>query len=244
MIRIKFESETKKEVQFGIFINDSTQPFTGQILNKEKTIETRNKNVLHNFVGQRVGIVRSGKNKKSVLVGFATISEEIIYPTEEKFNADYDRLENDKRYAHLINPDDEGFNFNASKWGYKAGYYLTDVEKCEPWIIPPTAKRYMRRYVDISEYFDGNTVKTEGFHKTKVHTCVGYDGKECPYETDEYKPTDDSKYKRLIKKPLNTLTADEVKYIYAIEWTRYMSEVTEYDSVEEILEDADDRYDE
>lgn len=76
-----------------------------------------------------------------------------------------------------------------------------------------------------------------------MHTYIGYDGKECSYETDEYKPTDDSKYKRLIKKPLNTLTVDEVKYIYAVETARYMQQVQQFDTIEDAIEYAMWRYD-
>lgn len=74
MIRIAFENAKEPEIKYSIFINDASQPFTTQILNKEKTIETRNSETLHQFVGTRVGIVRTGKGK-ATLVGFADVKK-------------------------------------------------------------------------------------------------------------------------------------------------------------------------
>ena len=69
----------------------------------------------------------------------------------------------------------------------------------------------------------------------KRNTYKRWDGKEVTSEWDEYTPTNDSKYKRLIKKPINTLTVDEIKYVYAIATARYMAQAHQYDSVEEII---------
>jgi hypothetical protein len=89
-------SDRTSDATRGFYINDSSQAFTEQILNGEKTIETREqpKNrkypELHKYIGKRIGIVRSGKGKTS-LVGFATIAEEIVYNTEAEFRADEDK---------------------------------------------------------------------------------------------------------------------------------------------------------
>ena len=53
----------------------------------------------------------------------------------------------------------------------------------------------------------------------------------------DYAPRQDSKFKRLINKPINTLSLDEIKYIYAIHWAWYMQQAKQYDSIEEILDD-------
>ena len=64
------------------------------------------------------------------------------------------------------------------------------------------------------------------------------------YNTDKYgytkyEPRTDSKFKRLIQKPINTLTTDEVAYIFAIHWMWYMYEAKWYDGVEDCLSDTE-----
>jgi hypothetical protein len=132
------------EATRGVYINDSTQAFTEQILNGEKTIETREqpKNrqypELHKFIGKRKGIVRSGKGK-ATLVGFATVAEEIVYNTEAEFRADEDK--------HLVK---KGSAYDLKNKKY--GYVLSDVERVTPWQIPQGSKRNGMSDVDITTY--------------------------------------------------------------------------------------------
>ena len=99
----------------GVYINSKTQPFTDQILSGEKTIETRSKPTLDTAVGERVGIIRSGRGT-SVVVGYATIGERIAYDTVEAFRADEDK--------HLVK---KGSEFDTK--GKKYGYPLLDVSR-------------------------------------------------------------------------------------------------------------------
>jgi hypothetical protein len=103
----------------GININDKTQPFTAQILSGEKTVETRRTNSLRPYVGQRVGIVRTGRGR-ATLVGFATIGEPIRYGHQKQFAADYARHRVAAGSPHDCGPDG------------KYGYLLTDVEATTP----------------------------------------------------------------------------------------------------------------
>ncbi len=109
----------KNEVTRGININDKAQPFTDQILSGQKTIETRRTNSLRPYIGQRVGIIRTGKGK-ALLVGFAVIGEPILYGTKAEFSADFAR--------HQVG-DKSKFRF---KRGGKFGYPLTSVTRCKP----------------------------------------------------------------------------------------------------------------
>lgn len=107
----------------GININDKHQPFTEQILNGMKTIETRNSRSLDPYLGMRVGIVRTGKGK-ATLVGYATIGEFVShYPSPAHFDEAYPR--------HLVDKDSK-YHISKSKTGYKFGYDLLDVERIEP----------------------------------------------------------------------------------------------------------------
>lgn len=103
----------------GININDCTQDFTGQILRGEKTIETRSTRSLDPYIGERVGLVRTGVGK-ATLVGYATVGEPVVYDSVAKFRRDYDK--------HLVAP---GSAFDM-KDRLKYGYPLMQVEAVEP----------------------------------------------------------------------------------------------------------------
>ena len=116
----------------GININDKAQPFTAQILSGEKTVETRRTNSLRPFVGKRVGIVRTGRGK-ATLVGYATIGEPIHYEHQRQFAADYDRHRVAAGSPHDCGPDG------------KYGYILTDVEATTP--RPVTSRGIVARKI-------------------------------------------------------------------------------------------------
>lgn len=143
---IYYQKKHNTEATRGVYINDSTQPFTEQILNGEKTIETREqpKNrqypELHKFIGERIGIVRSGKGK-AMLVGFATVADEIVYNTEAEFRADESK--------HLVKKG-SAYDIKSKKYGY----VLTDVERVTPWQIPQGSKRNGMSDVDITTYHE------------------------------------------------------------------------------------------
>jgi hypothetical protein len=140
------DTESTDEVDFslegktpGININDSSQPFTEQILSGEKTIETRDTDSLRPYVGKRVGIVRTGKGK-ATLVGYATIGKPTVYRTEEGFRVD--------ERKHLI---EKGSPFDIEDTKY--GYPLTDVTRVSPQEV--TTKGIVAREVPAE-----NTVQT------------------------------------------------------------------------------------
>jgi hypothetical protein len=115
----KTKAFSRDKVTRGININDSAQPFTDQILSGKKTIETRRTNSLRPYVGQRVGLIRTGKGQ-AMLVGFAVIGEPVFYRTKAEFSADFAR--------HQVG-DKSKFGF---KRGGKFGYPLDKVTRCKP----------------------------------------------------------------------------------------------------------------
>ena len=116
----------------GININDRTQAFTAQILSGEKTVETRRTNSLRPYVGKRVGIVRTGKGR-ATLVGFATIGEPIRYEHKKQFREDYARHRVAAGSLHDCGP--------AGKFGYR----LIDVEATKP--RPVTSRGIVARRI-------------------------------------------------------------------------------------------------
>lgn len=117
----------------GININDKYTPYTELILCGMKDVETRNRNTLKSLVGQRVGIIRTGKGK-AMLVGYVTIDHVIKYETEAEFRADYNR--------HCVLG---GSKYDIKKGGVKYGYVLTDIERCDP--TPVTSKGIVIRNI-------------------------------------------------------------------------------------------------
>lgn len=59
-----------------------------------------------------------------------------------------------------------------------------------------------------------------------------------------YQPKQDSRYKRLIRKPINTLTQEEIKYIFTIHWCWYLANVRRFDYIEDALENTTERFSE
>ena len=114
--KIWFESE---DISKGININDSEQPFTTQILNGEKTIETRNSPSLHPYVGKKVGIIRTGVGP-ATLVGYAVIGKPKFYNNEQEFDKDFKK--------HLVGKNSSFYINKKGKWGYP----LEDIQSINP----------------------------------------------------------------------------------------------------------------
>lgn len=93
----------------GININDRYRPFTELMLSGAKTIETRKTPSLNAYVGKRVGIIKTGKGK-ATLVGFVTIGEPIHYQSEEHFRKDEKK--------HFVTKGSKFDIDDAGKWGY------------------------------------------------------------------------------------------------------------------------------
>lgn len=102
----------------GIHINCKEKGYVGMILASIKTIETRNKPTLRRYVGQRVGLIQTGKGKAK-LVGYATIEKEVIWDNERRFRDDY--------FYHRVEKGSV-YDFKTIKYGYN----LIDVEPCKP----------------------------------------------------------------------------------------------------------------
>lgn len=99
----------KNKIKYGISINDGYGiKFTDLILSGKKTIETRNKRTLDPFVGEWVGLIRTGIGKAR-LVGYIKFGKPISY-NSSNFNNDYEK--------HYISSDDKKFYNNGNKFGY------------------------------------------------------------------------------------------------------------------------------
>lgn len=124
----------------GIYINDSKYPFTDWIMEQDKTIETRNSPTLRQFIGRRVGIIRTG-NGKSVLVGYANIEEERIVTDKSEYLW--------SQSCHCIQEWMDEYYWDGKD---KYFYYLGDVERCHATVLDDILiKRHNRTYCEIEE---------------------------------------------------------------------------------------------
>ena len=123
-----------EEPTVGININDSKQNFTAEILSGNKTIETRDSNSLKSFIGQEVGLIRTGKGKAEV-VGYATVGEPVVYNNRAEFKKDQSK--------HLVKT---GSDYDIRTGKTKYGYPLTNVRKVSP--FPVTSKGIVSRKID------------------------------------------------------------------------------------------------
>jgi len=83
-----------EDVDKGIYINVANQDYIEQILNGDKTIETRfeikgkdGKGPLDSLVGKRVALIATGNGKQKVM-GYVTIADKKLYENEDAFRAD------------------------------------------------------------------------------------------------------------------------------------------------------------
>ena len=96
--------------------------------------------------------------------------------------------------------------------------------------LPDINAEYDRAEREIKSMEEG--LKEAQLLKTKTVNYKDYWGNDKSYQSQEYKPRQDSKYKRLIKKPINTLTLDEITYIYLIHEAWYMQNVEWFDNTD------------
>lgn len=116
----------------GVNINSKAIDFIGMILEQEKLVETRNTHSLRPYIGKRIGLIRTGCGK-AMLVGFATITEEVFYDSVENFRNDYNR--------HRV---PSGSKFDITSRG-KFGYVLSDVVACDP--VPVSSRGIIARKI-------------------------------------------------------------------------------------------------
>ena len=121
------------ETMMGININDRSADYTGMIIDGRKTVETRRTRSLDSVIGQRVGIIRTGRGP-ATLVATAVIGAPVWYATGGGFRADWLR--------HRVAAGSEHDAPEGCKWGYP----LRDIEPVTPRVI--TSRGIVLRRID------------------------------------------------------------------------------------------------
>ena len=128
-------------MKIGIFVNEDSAPYAALIVNGQKTIETRTRNMLKRFLGRRVEIISTHKNKAPMVIGHATIEDYAFC------NAQYlDMWRNDTQIPKGDVYDNLGTRKGISgKWFY----FLKDAAPCEPYPLPKNAIRHGRTWAEF-----------------------------------------------------------------------------------------------
>lgn len=121
----------------GININSRRYDFCAWILARFKDIETRTAPTFRPYIGKRIGLIRTGCGQAQ-LVGYATVTREIIYTSEEAFKVDTAR--------HMVRPEMRPYDFASAKHGVKYGYVLADVHRLDQ-PVPVTSRGIVAREV-------------------------------------------------------------------------------------------------
>lgn len=126
---------------YGVFINDDSFPYTDKILEHIKTIETRTKNMLLPLVGERVAIIRTGKGKKPLVVGYVDITNYAFCPVIM-----LDAYRNETCIPVGSTFDNLGTrDGRQGKWFY----YLENAVSCNPYKLPSSAIYHGRSWCEF-----------------------------------------------------------------------------------------------
>lgn len=122
---------------YGIFVNENgCVHYARLIVQGCKPIETRSRNMLGSLVGERVAIIRTRRNKKPTVLGYATIAR-----TEFVDSVAFEAL----RDKTLIPPGSAYDVKGRGKWCY----YMEDPQECEPYELPTNRINHGRSYCEF-----------------------------------------------------------------------------------------------
>lgn len=124
---------------YGIFVNsDGCVPYADAIVDGYKAVETRNRNMLKDLVGERVAVIRTRRGKNPTVVGYVDIGDAYFCPA-----AVFDQ----HRDLTLV-PSGSRYDVNGrGKWLYD----LWNAERCEPYPLPSDAVRHGRSWCEWGE---------------------------------------------------------------------------------------------
>ena len=122
----------------GIFVNQlsaSGVPYADAIVSGYKTIETRNRDMLSQLVGEHVAIIKTVRGKTPTIVGYVTIHSKVF--------ADANQFEHIREFTLIP----RGSKYDCTTRG-KWCYGLNGAERCEPYALPKDAVRHGRSWCE------------------------------------------------------------------------------------------------
>lgn len=122
---------------YGIFVNeDGGIRYAEAIVKGYKRAETRSRNMLRALEGERVAIIRTKRNKKPTIIGYADLVRWEFCPWSLWGGT----------YADTLIP--PGSKYDISGRG-KYLYYFENPQECEPYELPDNAIRHGRSYAEF-----------------------------------------------------------------------------------------------
>lgn len=122
---------------YGIFVNeDGGVRYAHAIVGGYKTVETRNRNMLKDLVGERVAVIRTRRGKSPAVVGYVDIVRYEFCPVS---------LFEMYRDETLIPPGSRYDVSGRGKWFYR----LENAEKCDAYPLPSDAVRHGRSWCEF-----------------------------------------------------------------------------------------------
>lgn len=134
----------KEKTMYGIFVNENgCVPYADLIVGGYKRIETRKKNMLKPLVMKRVAVVRTRRNRKPMVVGYATIKNAYFAPQ-------YVLITDAARNLTCIPEGSEHDSYVKGKvYTGKWCYDLENAERCDPYPLPADAVRHGRSWCEF-----------------------------------------------------------------------------------------------
>ena len=134
-----------------IFINCDIEPYVNDIMGRLKTFETRNKNTLGRFIGERVLFAETGKGRPLVKCS-AVIDQVVSVTTKEQWDEYMQYTWIPVGSKHDWQPD------TKIKWLY----HLSDVKTVVPFRIGTDCKRHGRIWAELPDLYDVSYENTGG----------------------------------------------------------------------------------
>ena len=119
----------------GIFVNCDEVDYADAIVNLNKFIETRSKDMLKDCVHKLVAIIRTKRGEIPTIVGHAFITGKMFLPAES-----LDKL---RHITHI--PRGSKYDSARGKWCY----YLENRTPCYPVPLPANAVRHGRSWCEF-----------------------------------------------------------------------------------------------
>lgn len=122
----------------GIFVNETGGiRYATMLVCGHKTIETRNRNMLRDLVGERVAVIRTRRDHNPMILGYVTITSSSFCKAE-----DFHKYDND----HLV---PVGSLRDCQNGKGKWFYHVTDAKRCQPYPLPSSAVRHGRSWCEF-----------------------------------------------------------------------------------------------
>lgn len=134
-----------------IFINCTVEPYVDDIMGKLKLYETRTRNTLGRFIGERVLFAETGRGRPLVKCS-AVIDQVISVHTREAWEEYLQYTWIPVGSAHDWQPD------TKVKWLY----HLTDVKPVVPFRLGPDCRRHGRVWAELPDLYNVDYQNTGG----------------------------------------------------------------------------------